>query len=335
MKFGDSIHHHSIPHLLPPEFSCVHKEHMGLPKILRQEWKLGRYSFCPQMVPFNWAMIWGGAKNIGGGERTGERALPKVFGPLQRSFWSAQLWILLGKTKSTVKAGLLEYCWNRLEIYSGRSDNRKSNFRGASEEALLEGLLTVHPDRILGFSDLYRKDRATTPRGVENVPYEGGGPRPIFGRGVIREVFLPPYFSTPPPWRPLISRGFFIFEVVLCHARRFLKTDLKRCFSFKVYRRALMDYTIHSATIVLMRSSWNVYAKWFPGSLAHQRCERTCLCIWPLPSPPPGWSFHASRASVLSRLRPLQTSSVALLSEMFTLHASLTIKINWVQLLRN
>ena len=36
---------------------------------------------------------------------------------------------------------------------------------------------------------------------MENVPYEGG-PKPLFGRGVIREVFLPPLFSTP-PCRPL------------------------------------------------------------------------------------------------------------------------------------
>ena len=35
------------------------------------------------------------------------------------------------------------------------------------------------------------------PRGVEDVPYEGG-PRPLFGRGVIREVVLPPPFSTLP-----------------------------------------------------------------------------------------------------------------------------------------
>ena len=38
-------------------------------------------------------------------------------------------------------------------------------------------------------------------RGVENVPYEGG-PKPLFGRGVIREVFHPPLFP-PPLWRPL------------------------------------------------------------------------------------------------------------------------------------
>ena len=49
---------------------------------------------------------------------------------------------------------------------------------------------------------LYRKNRALTREGgVENVPYEGG-PKPLFGRGVIREVFHPPPFSTP-PWRPL------------------------------------------------------------------------------------------------------------------------------------
>ena len=40
-------------------------------------------------------------------------------------------------------------------------------------------------------------------RGVENVPHEGG-PQPLlkFGRGVIREGFHPPLFSTP-LWRPL------------------------------------------------------------------------------------------------------------------------------------
>ena len=34
-------------------------------------------------------------------------------------------------------------------------------------------------------------------RGVENVPYEGG-PKSLFGRGVIREVFHPPLFFHPP-----------------------------------------------------------------------------------------------------------------------------------------
>ena len=36
-----------------------------------------------------------------------------------------------------------------------------------------------------------------------DVPYEGG-PQPLFGRGVIREVFHPPFFSTPPR-RPVKS----------------------------------------------------------------------------------------------------------------------------------
>ena len=34
--------------------------------------------------------------------------------------------------------------------------------------------------------------------GVENLPCKGG-PKSLFGRGVLREVFLPPLFSTPPP----------------------------------------------------------------------------------------------------------------------------------------
>ena len=32
-------------------------------------------------------------------------------------------------------------------------------------------------------------------RGAEHVPDEGGSPKPFFGRGLIREVSLPPFFS--------------------------------------------------------------------------------------------------------------------------------------------
>ena len=39
-----------------------------------------------------------------------------------------------------------------------------------------------------------------------------GGPKPLFGRGVLREVFLPPLFSTP-PWRPLKWPGELISDV--------------------------------------------------------------------------------------------------------------------------
>ena len=67
----------------------------------------------------------------------------------------------LGKTKSIAEVGLQEYRWTPLQIYSRRSDNRslfcqnpqEGIFRGACEKALLEGLLTVYPNRILGFSE--------------------------------------------------------------------------------------------------------------------------------------------------------------------------------------
>ena len=49
---------------------------------------------------------------------------------------------------------------------------------------------------------LYRRNRALTPEGGGKRTVRGGGPKPLFGRGVIREVFHPPLFSTP-PWRPL------------------------------------------------------------------------------------------------------------------------------------
>ena len=37
---------------------------------------------------------------MGGGKRTRERALPKNSGPLQKSFWSAQLWIFVHEKQS-------------------------------------------------------------------------------------------------------------------------------------------------------------------------------------------------------------------------------------------
>ena len=43
----------------------------------------------------------GGAKRMGGGKRTRERALPKIFGPLQKSFWAALSWIFVQEKQST------------------------------------------------------------------------------------------------------------------------------------------------------------------------------------------------------------------------------------------
>ena len=43
---------------------------------------------------------------------------------------------------------------------------------------------------------LYRNNRALTPEGWKTY-HTRGGPKPLYGRGVIREVFLPPLFSTP------------------------------------------------------------------------------------------------------------------------------------------
>ena len=98
-------------------------------------------------------------------------------GPITISDFSSRPWRnlppKLGKTKSTVKVRLLEYCWTPLQIYSRRSDNRtlfyqkstRTNFRGAFEKALLEGLLTVYPNRILGFSETWVIHMATDPHG--------------------------------------------------------------------------------------------------------------------------------------------------------------------------
>ena len=59
---------------------------------------------------------------------------------------------------------------------------------------------------VLSLGFLHRKHRATTPgpRGG-NVPDKGGGPKPVLGRGVVREVFLP-HLLPPPPCRPLLQK---------------------------------------------------------------------------------------------------------------------------------
>ena len=58
---------------------------------------------------------------------------------------------------------------------------------------------------VLSLGFLYRKNRAATPEG-EGMYQTKGGPKPVFGRGVLREVVLPPLFCPPPPppWRLLI-----------------------------------------------------------------------------------------------------------------------------------
>ena len=52
--------------------------------------------------------------------------------------------------------------------------------------------------RLLSRGCVQDKNRALTPEGVKKVPDEGGS-ETFFGRGILREVFLPPLFSTPPP----------------------------------------------------------------------------------------------------------------------------------------
>ena len=57
--------------------------------------------------------------------------------------------------------------------------------------------------RLLCRGFLYRKNRALTLRGVENVPYEGGSKTRFSGRGVSFVRFSTPLLFGTPPWRPL------------------------------------------------------------------------------------------------------------------------------------
>ena len=53
------------------------------------------------LTHFLGAVIWGGAHRMGGGKLTREHTLPKIFGPLQKSFWSALSWIFVQEKQST------------------------------------------------------------------------------------------------------------------------------------------------------------------------------------------------------------------------------------------
>ena len=61
---------------------------------------LERFARIGRFARICWAVIWGGAKRMGGGKRTRERALPKIFGSLEKSFWSALSWISVQEKQS-------------------------------------------------------------------------------------------------------------------------------------------------------------------------------------------------------------------------------------------
>ena len=80
------------------DFSRFIRDINGEKKTPRYWWSFSRLVFHG-LPPLE---IWGGGtKRMAGGKRTRERALPKTFGPLQRSFWSALSWIFVQEKQST------------------------------------------------------------------------------------------------------------------------------------------------------------------------------------------------------------------------------------------
>ena len=86
-----------------------------------------------------WAVIWGGAKRnaMGGGKRTRERALPKIFEPLQKSFWSALSWVFVQEKQSTDT-------WGGWKTYRMRAVQNPFFGRGVIRDVLLSPLF-FHP----------------------------------------------------------------------------------------------------------------------------------------------------------------------------------------------
>ena len=61
----------------------------------------------------------------------------------------------------------------------------------------------LEKERLVWSSVFLQGAKSSDTRGGWKTCRTMGGPNPLFGRAVIREVFLPLLFVHPPPWRPL------------------------------------------------------------------------------------------------------------------------------------
>ena len=88
-------------------------------------WGVANLVVSPKLVVCNfhpeaWAVTWGGAKRMGGGKRTRKSALPKIFGPLQKSFWSTLSCIFVQAKQSTdTWGGWKTRGWSKTPFWEG------------------------------------------------------------------------------------------------------------------------------------------------------------------------------------------------------------------------
>ena len=129
---------------------------------------------------------------------------------------------------------------------------------------------------------LYRKNRAVTPEGGGKTYRTRGGPKPLFGRGVIREVFHPPLFSTP-PWRPLTNclRVFWWDDLEMFTLTKLIPWELfdviMKTLSLLLGPKGLQNHANNLANILLKRQ------------FAHKMFVHNFCAPWPPPSQPAKW----------------------------------------------
>ena len=108
----------------------------------------------------------GGCKTYGGGKRTRERALPKILGPLQKSFCFALSWILVQERQSTDT-------WEGWRTYRTRGGSQTPFWEGCHSWGFAPPSF-FQPPTVSSDEDLskpLRTPRAVTPLTVAGFPW--------------------------------------------------------------------------------------------------------------------------------------------------------------------
>ena len=222
----------------------------------------------------------GGAKRMGGGKRTRERALPKIFGPLQKS-------LLL------LVCSVVDFCTEKRRPLTPERRGKRT-VRGKVQDPFLGGVLFVrfstprffHPPPplrpLITRPDLLQRCRTPKPRKV--LPGVLGHICAFFSyswgaRGGAREGARPPFLSTrnrswapsqapsqhPPPWRPLslgiLPHSWALLQVYLVPSwPKLLQNNFLGAFSFGVVIvTKISTKGIISKKLLIVIIPWNFF----------------------------------------------------------------------------
>ena len=103
---------------------------------------------------------------------------------------------------------------------------------------------------------LYRKNSALTWEGWKTYRTRGGGPKHLFGRAVVREVFHPPLFSTPPHGVCPVQKDCSVHSGF--HATIRVPTNIRQLYYTGLVARAIRN-AIRANRLERIIRNWNPY----------------------------------------------------------------------------